>query len=296
MRPVEYDSVTRRLADRRHHITESPFVTDFISTVLDGGPIALEIETIPDPFENAPNDRTLVFRSNDSVYEIARETLEKGAVTGPEYAVSRDGVTPDDVSAENVLPFSDLPYHDQWRLYETLSFTDSGGVRPFSDSLVAGYLDRDRQAESLLVAGIEQRFVEYHGQYIALEENGEGTAEIERMRFVSDLIATSEESAGEYLFEQHATDSSNLTSDGRMLVEKLAETETVELCHTVSGGESDSIEEANESERNAIAELESEFETTALADDTSRTGRRVLYIRHDGTGYELSWEQSTNAV
>lgn len=294
LQPVNYASVPERVMKTDADTDVSPFVTTLISTVLDSSPIDLELETTPNLLQHTPNerDRRIFFKRDGTFYEISIETREEGLVTGPKYKVSRNSNTPDDVSSENVLPISDLPYHDQWRLYENLALSDTDDVLVFSNSFVAGYHDSAHQAESMLVAGIEQQYIEYNGQYIKIEEIEGGTASIDRIRISAESVATNVESAGEYLVEQNGIDAADLSADGQDLIEKLTEERTTDICVTVSGGESDSIEEATVSEQNAMNELELEYESTIFA-EYSET---VLYIQYEGDVYELDWDHTGSTV
>jgi len=298
MKPVDYTAVTRRVTRTTTDIEESPFVKEFVTTLLTGEEVHLEIEDNLNLFKDTPHEETIYFRKDDVFYELSRETLEEGTVTGPNYKVSRNGVTPEDLSEENILPMDDLPYYDQWRLYDVLHISDTGGITPFSDSFIAGYLNSDSHTESLLVNGVEQQFIEYNGQYIRLEEQGEGTASIDRVRFWAEPITENIDTFGKHIADQQALEATALSTDAQDLIRRLEENHSVAICTNVAGGESDEIEEADESEREAINELESLSENTTLSyvDAPSQTGKRILYIRHDGEEYEISWEHTTIAV
>lgn len=279
--------VRRRESNTDADLNASPLVTDLVSRVLDGESVTLEVESAPDLFGGRASEETAYVERDGTFYELSREMLEEGTVTGPEYGVSRSGHLSDSVSDEEIAPFSALPPQDQWRLHDALSLSDEGGVIVFSDSFVAGYLDPDFREGSRLVSGIDWQYVEFGGRYVELEERGTATAPAVRFRYAADSVATDAESFADHVVGQRGVEFAELSAAARDLVSDLEENDEIELCLSVSGGESDDIDEANESERRAIDELRSN-------DEPEPDG--IVYLRHDGIDYEVDWERETSAV
>ncbi|WP_226008030.1 hypothetical protein [Natrinema salinisoli] len=204
-------------------LVPSPLVIGLIDKLLSGDEVDLEVRDI-EILENTSYNAFFHYVDGGSFYRIGEKTLEKGTVTGLKYEVSRSG-TEQDISEEDVLPMSDLPYHDQWLLHDSLSISDTGGVIPFSDTLVAGYLDSDYQANSLLVDGIDEQFIKFSDRYIKLEEEGEHSSSIERVRYTAELVGEDPISFGEYVTKRYAVKASDLSTDAHDLLDRIDESD-----------------------------------------------------------------------
>lgn len=285
---VNPDDVRRLATNTVTDLNSSPLISDLVSRVLDGETVVLEVEAPLDLFNWPATEETSYFERDETFYEISSWTLDRGTVTGPEYAVSLSEHLPETVSDEDVASFSALPSQDRWRLHDALVLSEYTGEIVSADSFVAGYLDSDLREGSRLASGIDRRFVEFDGRYLELTERGTETAPAVRHRYSAAPVATDVDSFADHIAAQRAVESSDLSPAAQDLVTNLAAEGEVDICHTVSGGESDRIDEADESERRAITELQSYTDATK--------GSQTVYIRHDGDEYALDWSHSTSAV
>lgn len=186
------------------------------------------------------------------------------------------------------MAFSALPFQDRWRLHDALVLSNGDGEILLSNSFVAGYLDSGFRRGSRLASGIGQQFVEFDGRYLDLEERGTETAPAVRHRYSAKPVATGVDSFADYIAEQRAVESTDLSRAAQNFVTDLSEEGEIDICYSVSGGESDSLDEADYSERQAIDELRSY--------DDSETDSQTVYLRHEGAEYRLGWSHEESAV
>lgn len=285
LEPVDYerfaDGITREASDLR----TSPLVERLVSNVIGGESIELEVGEDFTLFDGRSSgvDDAFYYRHEGAVYRISRATLERGDVTGPEYEISRVHRLPDDVSPTDegeILPFSELPRDEQWRVHETFAFRD-GRLIHFSGSAIIGYLDPERNAESLLFDGISQRFLEFNEKYVELAEGEEKTASVERIRFTAEQTAPDEQAFAEQLLDEHAIDAASLSEDARDVLADVR----------ANGGSLRTSDEDDgfEERKRTIEELKSKRRDA----NSTVTRKKAMYIRYEGEYYLLRWGSHT---
>ncbi|MFD1562190.1 hypothetical protein ACFR99_01210 [Haloarchaeobius amylolyticus] len=282
--PVDHaeiaDDATKTAAD----LVPSLLIDDLIATILEGDAVELEtiteLKILTDP---SSNDGSFYYRDESSVYEISRERLTAGGITGPEYRASRKTKLPDDVSPteeDEVLPFADLPAHDQWRIHETFEFYE-GRLISFENTTTVGYLESDRETDSRLFGGIRQRFLEYNGKYIELAKLKEGTAVAEHVRVSAEQIASNEKAFAEHLLDRHAVDATSLNEDTRELLNEVQE----------NGGSISASDEDDgfEERETVLAQLQAERREM----DMPIAGENEMYILYEDDYYRFHWSSHT---
>ncbi|MFA9415437.1 hypothetical protein [Natrinema sp. HArc-T2] len=283
--PLTAGKFEDRIAGREDDLIPSPLILDFVSRLLTGDKITLEVSNL-ELFERATYESFFHYIEEQSFYRIDKTTLETGTVTGLEYKISRSGIQPDPSEGE-VLQLTELPYYDQWQLHNSLTLSESGGVIPFSDTFVSGYLDSAYQSNSLLANGIDQEFVKFNDRYIKLEEKGQHSTSMERVRYSATPVAKDSASFGEYITENYAIAAADLSADIREFLGRVAK----------NGGRYSISrdDEKFESQREILDQIRTRarefWENTDedLEFGSHPPGTSHLYIEYEDDGYLFSW-------
>lgn len=279
LKPVHSPAVVAKMREQEANVIPSPLILNLISALLDGNDVIREARNFK-LFKDTFHEKLFHYLEAESYYRINKKTIKTGSVTGPKYEISRSGVKPD-ASEEDTLPFSDLPSHDQWLLHSVLQLSDTGGVIPFSDTFVAGYLDSGYQKESLLVNGIDETFVKFNDRYIKLEEDGRSSTSRERIRYSAKLVAKDLISFSEYIAERYAIKMADLGPDVQELIKK-AEKNGGSL--TIREGD-----ENFESQEQAFQQLQSQTAengaVNAITDYEYSTNK--IFLNYNGRAYLL---------
>lgn len=295
LKPVDPATISDDAARSIDELAQSPLIRDLVPTLLDGETIELEttadfeILDYPSAADGSPSftEGSFYYQNGETFYRIDQETLEEGRVTGPEYEVSRIDTLPDDVSADDedeVLSFSDLPEYEQWRIHETFVFSD-GRLIFFSDSVVVGYLELARQENSRLVDGIEQRYLEFNGNYIEIDEVGTNRSTVERVRVSATQVAADEVSFGDYIIEEYAVDAASMSTDVQELLKALRENDG-----TITATDEEEDEEFEQWE-DALEDLESKRSEIEVPTERAY-GTNEIRLRYDDRYYHLVWYTS----
>ncbi|RKD93537.1 hypothetical protein [Halopiger aswanensis] len=227
LEPVEVDAIAEDVTDRAtvtdDDLVPSPYLSELIYRLRDGE--QAELEPIDLEVVDSRRHDPVYHRAGGEIYRIDETVLAAGRITGPEYEVSRINNLPDDVSPDDedaVLSFADLPPADQWRLHEAFSFSEeTEGLIFFSDSVVVGYHDPEHEANSMLLDGVTQRYLEVEGDYVELTAGDERTARVEHVRLTAERIADDPESFTEYALDRNALTADELPRVLPQLLEKL---------------------------------------------------------------------------
>lgn len=286
LEPVEIDAIADDVTDRAtvtdDGLVPSPYVTALIDRLRDGEQV--ELESIDLELVDSRRHDPLYHRADGEIYRIDETVLAAGRISGPEYEVSRIGSLPDDVAPDDedaVLSFADLPSVERWRLHEAFSFSeDTEGLIFFSDSVVVGYHDPDHAANSVLVDGVEQRFLDVDGDYVELTDGEERTVRAEHVRVTAERIADDTESFAEYALDRHALAADELPRDLRHLLEKLRANDG-----RLFAARADDEERYEELSRY----LDLLRETTEDEADDQWVFGYGLYLWYDGDYYRLTW-------
>lgn len=203
----------------------SPYVRDLFSRLRDGEQI--EIEAIDLEFRDGGHTEfPLYYEATDGIYRINKAVLNTGPVTGPKYHVSRVGSLPDDIDPDDegeVLPFAELPEVERWRLHEAFGFSSDpdDALNFFGDSTLIGYHDPDHEADSVLINGLDQRYLDVDGDYVELERKEERSAQVEHARLAAEHLVDDLDAFAEYALGLEAVDASDLPPDLRELFDEL---------------------------------------------------------------------------
>ena len=274
------DNTTKTAAD----LVPSLLIDDLIATVLEGDAVELETITELRILTDPPSsDESFYYQDESAVYEISRERLTAGGITGPKYSASRGAKLPDDVSPtdeDEVLPFTDLPAHDQWRLHETFEFY-KGRLIVFDNTTTVGYLEPDREADSRLFDGIRQRFLEYNGKYIELAKLEEGTAVAERIRVSAAQIAANATAFAEHLLDQYAVDATSLSEETQELLNEVQE----------NGGSISASDEDDGFEQREVVLAQLQAERREM--DMPIAGGTEMYLSDENEYYRFHWSSHT---
>ncbi|WP_265111090.1 hypothetical protein [Halosolutus halophilus] len=260
-------------------LVPSPFVTELFSRLRDGERIELE-EIDLELFDRRVHHSPVYHERDGEIYRIDRIVVNAGPVTGPEYHVSRIGNLPDDVSADDnaeVLSFAELPEVDQWRLHEAFSFSErAGGLIFFSDSTVIGYHDPDHETNSVLIDGIDQRFLDIDGDYVELERGEEASVRVEHVRLAAEYIADDTESFAEYALGHQAIERTELHPELQELLDELQANEG-------------SLYADSEEDSEKYDELNRYIDQLRMAKKDQRILGPGLYIWYEGEYYRVNW-------
>lgn len=280
LKPVDHTEFTTEMTKGEDDLIPSSFIETLVATLIDG--VSIELEILEDfrIFERQSSDaKPLYYWTGAEIYQLNREVLDGGGVTGPEYEVSRVHRLPEDVSPEDddeILSFSDLPLYDQWRLHDTFKYQD-GQLIHFTGSTIVGYLDAERKANSILLGGVSQRFLEVNDKYLELEVGKAKTTTAEQIRVSAEQFATDERTFTERILGEHAIDATSMSNDVQDLLADIQEND---------GSISLSDEESGFAERKeTVEQLESKREEV----NELATREMGLYIRYDEEYYLLSW-------
>ncbi|NUC72262.1 hypothetical protein HTZ84_08045 [Haloterrigena sp. SYSU A558-1] len=264
------------MARDEERLLPSPLIGDFIATVLDGEEIVAEVTNL-ELFESGSYDGLFHYRDGKTFYRVEKTVLEKGTAAGREYELSRRGHSAD-TSEADVVPLSSLPYYDQLLLHNSLSLSDTGGVRVFSETFVAGYLDSGYREESRLADGIDFERIEFDGRYVRIEDRGESSAPQERVRYSAEAVAEGDAAFREYILERYAIEATDLSERAQDFLDSVLENAGSLLIST--------DDENFESQERALEEIRSlASKRTPLGDLNHPRCNRALYLRYEGEGY-----------
>lgn len=273
------DRLARNVTATESDLIPSPYVRDLFSRLRNGERI--EVEAIDLEFiDRGHTEFPLYHEADDGIYRVDRTVLNAGPVTGPEYHVSRVGILPDDVDPnddDEVLRFAELPEVERWRLHEAFSFSDDpdDALKFFGDSTVIGYHDPDNEADSVLLDGLDQRYLDVDGDYVELEEKEERSARVEHIRLAAEHVADDLEAFAEYALGLDAVDANELSPDLQELFDELR-----------TGDGSLYADSDDDSEK--YEELGRLGEKLADAQRDQRLLSGGLYIRYEGEYYRIS--------
>lgn len=279
---VDSAEVTHNATRTADDLSPSPLVGDLVSALLDEEAITLELSGSLDMFEHSSFHHGPVYyrtEEGEPVYRFDRETLDEGTVTGPKYEISRIHDLPDDVSATDegeVLPFTDLPEYERWRVHEAFTFSD-GRLIFFTNSVVIGYLEPDWEENSRLLGGVEQRFLEFNDRYVELKERETVSEPVQRIRVSGERFAEDEDSFAERILDEYAVDATAMSEDAQQLLDDVREN---------GGSLTTSNEDSGFEEQREILE---EFESKRAETETPPGERPGAYILYEDEYYRLSW-------
>ena len=234
-------------------------------------------------------------------YEISTEVVAEGEVSGPEYALSRDRDTTDDLDREDAISFDELPEPDRWLVNEAADFNiESVDQMAFSTEFVGGFLDPDDGEKSVLADGVDDSLVTVDGTAVELDRLGEGTATATRIRHSVELVA---EGTDEFADRVLAARGAELVDPDEQVRVLLADVEAnggrMDVCDQELDDEhenADDHREGVEALRSKLTELEpgsadvggneSADPDAVGGDETARDAPD--YVRYEGEWYRIS--------
>lgn len=269
-------------------LNDNPVLKKLISRTLNGE--AVEFETIT----GVPLREFTYFEEDERFYRFVEESVETGEVAGPTYTISRDGET-GDVSEDELLSFTDLPRHDQWRVSEALQFTQGGALLfNFSETIVAGYLDSQDQEESMLAGGVNHNYIDFYGSYVKIEQGEEDTASVNRIRQSAELVADSMDRFTDHILQQKGIELIDVDQEVAELIEKTKANRSrslvIETCD-ISGAKNKEYEDT-------FYDLEHEIEEAreAAGDPTPIVENDLsneYYVRYKGEPHRVTLTDQT---
>lgn len=287
--PVDPDAVVDREVTTDVGSGDRPeLLTDLATRTLAGE--TPEVETTG----RSPLSWLTYAERDGTIYAIREETAEPGTVTGPEYDLSRDREMDDDVDSDETLAYEALPRHDRWRASDDGAFYfDHLESMSFSSvSIVAGYLDDQRQETSVLAEGVDADYLAHDGSVARLEHVGEGTTDATRIRYDVDPVAEDADAFADYVFADRGATLEDPSETLEAFLEEVRDGDGhVDVCsHELDDDEAEAEEaprrEAVEELRATLADLERQSDDDG--DDGPDGPGHIDYLKYEGTWHRVS--------
>ncbi|MDS0474548.1 hypothetical protein [Natrinema sp. 1APR25-10V2] len=224
---------------------------------------------------NPPLREEHYYEYSDKFYRITKNVVGEGDVSGPSYGVSRKKATG---SEDDVLLFTDLPQHDQWRINEVLRSSRH-------DLFTAGYLNGDDAEESVFTAGTDELYISLDSNtdydIIQLKRIDTQTITVRQLTYSATLVADRPDSFANYILQRRGIEVSNDKIEELVTDLKKDESGALPICNEIG---------KNKEHLEALEKLK----TARNESERPRKLTGEYYLRHEGNWYHMFVETRTD--